>query len=139
MAKTKDTRHKALVDFHKQTTATISALKKPTKESIEKAFTNAGPSDLRALIGYTGYYSISTAKGAFLSIDTNENFYQISKPVTVSLAFITITVSLDGKNQETYQFGNTSTFKNGVLIIPGILNITLVRNYANGILVTFTG
>jgi hypothetical protein len=89
------------------------------------------------LVPFTGYYSMNIVPGAFLSIDTTEEYAVpagIQKTTTIS-----INVSMDGKSVATYPFSGGATFDGRTLKIPATLSLDFTRGYNDGHLVTFSG
>lgn len=96
---------------------------------------------INQLVPFTGYYSMSIAPGAFLSIDTTDvpSSTQPIFPVPTSPT-ITVSVSMDGKTSSTYPFTGSASFDGSTLHIPdGKIKLQLTRNYDDGRLVSFTG
>jgi hypothetical protein len=125
---------------------TLGKLKKPTQKMAEKAVRDLLPSsrnDASALIPFTGYYSINKAAGAFFSIDTAEVYinFPLTKRIMIRYSYpiITINVSLDGKTFTSYPFDSGASFDGKTLKITGVLQVSLVRGYQGGQLVTLSG
>lgn len=129
----------ALADSYDQVNAILSDLQEPTEASVQKILSDTQGAGIDSIVPYTGYYSMDAAPGAFLSIDTVETYYQLSRPITVSVSVVTVSVSMDGSTSQTYKLDQSSSFNNDVLTIPGVLTITLTRGYQDGSLVTFSG
>jgi len=92
--------------------------------------------DVSKLVPFTGYYSMSVAPGAFLSIDTIE-LRSMSAPEKTTT--ININVSMDGRSATTYPFDDGATFDGVRLSIPGQLTLDFTREYKDGSLVSFSG
>lgn len=135
------TQHAALINFHNKADEIVAKLKNPTKESVENALKAIKSPDGDTIMSYTGYYSMDagTTTGAFLSIDTTEYYYKLSQNITVRVAAVSVTVSMDGTTSKTYPLDQSTTFIGTTLTIPNVLKITLTRGYNNGILTTFSG
>lgn len=96
------------------------------------------PHDISKLVPFTGYYSMNAAPGAFLSIDTTEEYAVpagIQKTTTIAINF-----SMTGKAPVTsYRFGDGATFDGRTLTIPGKLSLDFTRKYDDGHLAAFSG
>jgi len=93
--------------------------------------------DVSKLVPFTGYYSMNAAPGAFLSIDTTDDYVIAAgnqKTTTIS-----INVSMNGKSIETYSFADGATFDGRTLKVPGKLSLEFTRQYKDGHLVAFSG
>lgn len=128
-----------LSGYHNKAKEVLAKLDNPTKESVENALKDIKSVSADSIVPFTGYYSMDVASGAFLSIDTVETYYTLSQKITISLATVTVTISMDGLTSQTYPLDQTTTFDGKTLVIPNILTITLTRNYHDGILTTFSG
>ncbi len=124
----------------------LAKLKDPTAESVEKEFggiLTAKETDLKALMSFTGYYSLNKVQNAFLSIDTSIIYinYPFSQKKTIKLQMpsVTINVSLDGKTVTQYPFDSNASFDGKTLTIPNVLQVTLTRGYKDGQLVALSG
>lgn len=131
--------HAALIDFQNEAEEIVSKLHSPTKESAENALKAIASPNADTIMSYTGYYPMDVAPGAFLSIDTTEYYYRFSEPITISVAIVSVSISMDGKTSKTYRLDKSTSFDGKTLIIPNVLDITLTRKYEDGILTTFSG
>lgn len=129
-----------------QVTTTIANLQAPTHESVQAALSGiltANSNDLQALMSFTGYYGLSTAENAFLSIDTSEIYVNIPVPPNQVISFriptVTVNVSLDGTTAASYPFDENASFDGTTLKIGTELDITLTRGYKNGALAALSG
>jgi hypothetical protein len=135
----KESQHAEAINLHNKAENLLAKLKAPTKEEVEKAFSTITSPNGQSIIPFTGYYSMSAAPGAFLSVDTTELYYKLTQKITISAASATVTVSMDGKTSTTYPLNQSTSFDGSTLTIPGVLTITFKRAYNNGVLVTFAG
>jgi len=133
------TNHATLGGFHTRAKEILANLYNPTPESVEYALKEIKSYSADAIVPFTGYYSMDVANGAFLSIDTVETYYKVSQNNTIKFTSVTVTVSMDGVNSQTYPLDQSTIFDGYTLTIPNILTITLTRQYNNGVLTTFYG
>jgi len=131
--------HAALVDLHSKIEGALAKVKDSTKEAAEQALSHFRSPHSESIVPFTGYYSMSAANGAFLSIDTTETYYKLTQKITISTSSVTVSVSMDGVSSKTYPLDSTTTFDGHTLTIPNVLTITLTREYDQGRLVRFSG
>jgi hypothetical protein len=106
-------------------------------ETIEEASGKLeNPNDAKRLLAsFTGYYGIDRP-GGFFSIDTVERYTNSS----LAGLSVKISVSLDGKNSTHHDFDESkASFDGQVLVIPGVLQVGLNREYQDGRLVQVSG
>jgi|GEM_PF-2624615 len=136
--------------LRKRIESVLGELTSPTQEAAEKAVRavlSAGASDAAVLVPFTGYYAINgdgTAPDAFFSIATSEVFvnYEIAPNRTLSVSYPTITINtwLNGSTPPaSYPFADGGSFDGTTLIIPGVVNVNLTREYEAGQMVTLAG
>ena len=117
----------------------LTSLEKPTKEAVAKELSLDLSSDASALVPFTGYYSLNTSPGAFISIDTTQVYVSLFNPSWV-FNVVNLSISTDGTSAKSYKFDSTCSFDGTTLSIPSAdLTLTLTRAYSDGVLTTFTG
>lgn len=94
---------------------------------------------------YIGYYCLDIASGAFLTIDSNEQYTLLHDSINSSkmvntIVTNTVSISLDGKNVKSFLFGEDVQFDGKTLVIEKEnLSVDLVRNFQDGKLIELSG
>lgn len=103
---------------------------------------NQAENQARALIPFTGFYTLDAQTGAFVLVDTNYVYQYLAQPTTsmgVLTYAATVTVSMDGANSTVYLVGENCSFDGATLTLPDLGSLTFTQNVSGGNLASVNG